>query len=146
MVETMPVTDEVHFTACCEDDDRVYLNEGQSRELWDIWSEFDDEHGEFMLIVIPEWLSEEELGMRRPFLFARVEYDDDSKGAVLFGDAHILDIGAVENKALTMVDSMNIDDVVTPLDITGDNEYIDEPGLIWVPRSQMTVFERINGA
>jgi len=143
MVEKSPVRDAEHFVKVCSTAEHSPLNEGQARELWDIWMAHKEEHNNRspLLVLIPEWLSEKELDKRRPFMFADIEHDDDSRGAVLFGHIELIDIGAIENKVLTVSESVDIDDIVTLLDISEESEYVDTPGNIWVPRSQMTVFD-----
>lgn len=112
--------------------------EQQRLECYNIWREYADEHGECMLILVPEWFSDKELDARRPFLFGEVEYDADDSGAVLFSSMSILNISVVENQALG---DLGMGIAIEELDISESSDHIDEPGKMWVPRSQMEVFE-----
>lgn len=107
-------------------------------ELWDIW-EYRYRNGSYdYLIFVPEWLPENEFGQRWPYMFAEVEYDDDSKGAVLFRDVRLIDPSIVENQVWTQV---SLSDTLERLDISGDSDHIDDPGKVWIARSLFTAFE-----
>lgn len=114
------------------------LNTDQLEELWSLWTQRVELFGNCVLILVPEWFAGEEFGARRPFLFAQVEHDDESSGAVLFSDAHEVDISVVEQM---VVDELDYDQTVEMLDITNTDDYIDEKGKVWIPRSLMTVLE-----
>jgi len=143
MVETDVVTNVEDFVETFTSSDTNDLDEAQATELWELWSSYEETFGDALLVSIPGWLSESELGKHRPFLFATVEYDDDDSGAVLFTDMRMIDVSVIKNRALTMSDAIDASDSVEDLDISGRNDYIDDPGMMWVPRSQMSVYERI---
>lgn len=108
--------------------------------LWDIWSARRDSGvTDNVLIVLPPWYAAEELDRRWPYLFGRVEFDNSEKKAVLFDDVRMIDVNIVENPVW---DDVTLTETLTVLDITDTNDYIDEQGKIWIPRSLMTVFER----
>lgn len=139
MVDTLPVNDSDHFKTVSETVEENHLNDGQCDELWELWSA----HGpDKKLVLLPEWFSENEFGARRPFLFTSVEHDDPDSGAVLFSDAVLVDISIVENGVFTQSDEIEVDDAVTVLDISEEDDYIDEPGKVWIPRSLMSVYEQ----
>jgi len=142
MVDTTPVGDQTHFATVCTDLEASELNDAQCEELWDVWSEYVDAYGDTRLVLVPEWFSENEFGSRRPFVFASVEHDDPDSGAVLFSDAELVNISIVENTALTTTPQIGLEEATEQLDVSGDDDYIDEPGKVWIPRSLMTVFER----
>lgn len=116
------------------------LDAAQIVELWDIWdtfrSEYPSESTQY-LVAVPQWYMLDEVGIRRPFFFAETEYDDFSKDAVLWGDTYLIDISIIENTAFNAV---SIDETVNELDVSDDNDYIDESGKIWIPRKLMTTF------
>lgn len=160
-METVTVTDGAEeFVEYCSQPDSLsevlgedtIFGEENFRELWDIWNEYQDEYGGSIFIVIPEWFSENEFGKSRPFLFGTVEYDDESSGAVLFSNVRIVNKSIVLNCALSETTAQfTIDELVESndrsapdnlIDITDSNDYVDEAGKIWIPRSQMVAFER----
>lgn len=141
MVDTLPVTGEADFVSSCVGDEEVSLNKAQLEELWSLWSKYIDERGDTLLIQIPEWFSESELHARRPFLLGEVEHDDPDSGAVLFSDVHRVNISVVENQVLTD-GHLGIQNYARLLDISDEDDYIDDPGFFWIPRSIMTVYER----
>jgi hypothetical protein len=139
MVETLSVSDLSEFTTALDGADDVELDTEGMVELWDIWSaRADDGHDQY-LVVVPEWFAGQEFGKRRPFFFGSSEFDDPGKGAMLFSDVQMIDISIVENGAF---DRVSMDHTLELLDISEEDDYIDEAGLIWIPRSLMTVFER----
>lgn len=119
------------------------LDPSQMVELWDIWQSFRSEYpseSTQYLVTVPQWYMLDEVGIRRPFFFAETEYDDYSKDAVLWGNTYLIDISIVEN---TVFDAVSINETVDKLDVSADNDYIDESGKIWIPRKLMTTF-RLN--
>jgi len=106
-------------------------------ELWDVWNFRLDTGNNEYLILIPEWMSDSDLGKRRPALLGTVEYDEPEKGAVLW-DAYSVDVSIVENGVW---DQVSIDQVLEQIDLS-DTDHLDEPGLTWVSRAHSIVFER----
>ena len=139
MVDTIPVESADHFVTVCGEQEDNDLNASQCRELYELWERYSNERGECYLILVPEWFSSKEFGARRPYTFADVEHDDPSSGAVLFGDSQMVDISLVENES---TDAVELDFAVEQLDISEDDDYIDEGGLVWIPRSLLTCFKR----
>ena len=144
MVDTVPVNSRDHFAIVADeeaedsDDD---FNRGQYSELYDIWQDYADANGDRVLFKVPGWFSENEFGARRPFLIATIGHDDPSSGAILFEDVQMINISVVENEALCdLQDDDGFDRTYDELDISADDDYIDESGKTWVPRSLMTVF------
>lgn len=140
MVDTLPVDGRDHFITIGGEQEEDPLNRAQRGELWDLWSQFIDEHGDCKLVLVPEWFSESEYGARRPYLFAQVEHDDSSSGAVLFSSTQMVNISVVENEVFGDVPLHQTFDV---LDVSQEDDYIDESGKVWIPRSLMTVFDRV---
>ena len=138
MVETEAVDGESMFTTAVVGLEDVSLSESQAEQLWSLWQQRESMFGACKLIVVPEWFASDEFGARRPLLFGIVEHDDPDSGAVLFSDLYMVDISIVENE---VVDQVDFDQAVDKLDITASDDYIDEAGKAWIPRSLMTVFE-----
>ena len=151
MVDTIPVQSKEHFVTVFDeetDDDEHNLNDEQLAELYESWSDFKSEYGDdYKLVVVPDWFSESDFESgRRPFIFANVEHDDPSSGAVLWSDAQLLDPSVVENTMFSQIPidqsggGVDIANVTDELDISDTDDYIDESGKAWVPRSLATVF------
>lgn len=145
MVDSLPITGEEHFVEMCTANEDNNLNPAQLSELWDLWGRYETEFGDVLLIVVPEWFSENEFDaerdIRRPLLFGQVEHDDPDSGAVLFSEVDMVDISVVENEALGKA-QLAVRECVDRLDISADDDYIDESGKVWIPRSLMTIYER----
>lgn len=140
MVDSTPIQSRDHFVVrLSEIDDDDVLNDSQAGELYDIWLEYINNNGDRHLFMVPEWFSENEFGARRPFLIATVEHDDPDSGAVLFSDTQMVNISVVENHALA---KLEFSDSYDELDISDGDDYIDESGKTWVPRSLMKVFHQ----
>ena len=146
MVDSVPVTSRDHFAVVADEqqeDADENLNTAQHGELYDIWQEYARMHGERVMFKVPGWFSENEFGARRPFCIGTIGHDDPSSGAILFEDVQMINISVVENEALC--DLEEEDDGFArsydELDISDDDDYIDESGKTWVPRSLMTVFQ-----
>lgn len=121
------------------DGDEVPLSKEGADELWNIWDyRLRNGAGEY-LVISRNWLAEEKFGRQWPCMFANVEYDDESKAAVLFRDGRIIDHSIIENQVWSEV-PMN--DVLDTVEIESD--HIDEKGKCWMPRSQMIVFEVVD--
>lgn len=139
MADTTSVSSESEFVTAVGDAEESELTETAREVLYEIWQDFSDEHHpDAHVILIPDWFSEKELDARRPVLFGTIEHDDPDSGAVLFANVHIVDISTVENDAYAFV---SLEDSVDELDISDEDEYIDEPGLFWVPRKLMSLYE-----
>lgn len=130
--------DEVMDANIGDRDEPLPLSKEGADELWTIWSyRLRNGAGE-LLVFVPEWIAENDYGRRWPYLFCQTEYDDDSKGAVLFRDIRMVDPSIVEGGYWSDV---TMDDVLAKLDISDENDYVDDPGKAWIARSMMTVFE-----
>ena len=141
MVDSNPVKSKEHFVEVCSTVEENSLNSSQLEELYDVWTEYYQTHDDSVLVLVPDWFSENEFNSgRRPYFFATIEHDDPSSGAILFSNANLLNISVVENKVLAEV---SIEQSIEQLDISKDDDYIDEAGKVWIPRSLMTVFEQI---
>lgn len=140
MVDTVTVDNEEEFVREIVGNDDLETTDAGAKELWRIWS-FRHDNGatDDVLVAIPGWYAQDELGKRHPFLFAQVEHDDPDKGAVLFDDARVIDVNIVENE---LWDDVTISKTLDVVDLTEKSEYVDERGLIWIPRTLMTVYER----
>lgn len=144
MVDSKTVADGDSFTAQMLDATESLSPTG-IRQVWDYWELLRDEQEPFastdhVLLVVEPWLIAEELGIKRPLLLGTIEHDDESKGAILFDDLHTLDISIFENEVWGE-DPVEMADVLEPVDISDSNEYIDDPGMMWLPRSQITAIE-----
>lgn len=115
------------------------ITDDGSRELWRVW-EFRYENGatDDVLVALPPWFAQDEFDKRRPFFFAQIEHDDEDSGAILFKDARLIDINIIENE---IWDEVTITDTLEVLDVSDENDYIDETGKVWTPRSLMYIFE-----
>lgn len=139
MAETVVVSSGDELAEALTTLDNNPLDSGGANELWDIWTDWTEAGHDHHLLHIPGWFSDNELDARRPFLFVKIEYDDDSKGTVLFDDCRIVDISIVENKVW---DKVSMTQTLEMLDISEDDDHLDDPGMIWIPRSIYTMFER----
>jgi hypothetical protein len=104
-------------------------------DLWDIVVAYCDQESDGYLLLLPEWFTQKEFDFRRPFMIGQIEFDRDDKGAVLFSDTHIIDVSIVENGVW---DVAEYDETIEQLDISDEDDHIDEPGLVWIPRTLMT--------
>jgi hypothetical protein len=141
-VDTVEVTDAAELANVATNDDNLDMIQSQYEELWDIWYTTCEEFGDCKLITIPDWLAKDSFGERRPILVGNIEHDDEEKGAVLFRNLRKINISIVENRALTEVTGIEPEDLAEPVDISDDNDYVEEAGLSWIPRSEMCVYER----
>lgn len=115
------------------------LSDAGAEELWRVWK-FRYENGaeDDVLVALPSWFAQDEFDKNRPYFFAQIEHDDPDSGAILFKDARLIDINVVENE---IWDEVTISETLEVLDISDENDYIDEKGKIWTPRSLMYIFE-----
>lgn len=142
MVNSQRIESLPEFTDRFSSIDEPELTAEQMVELWDIWEDFRinwETHSTTYLVAVPQWYMLEEIGIRRPFLFAETEYDNFSKDAVLWGNTQLIDISIVEN---AVFDQVSLEETVEELDVSADNDYIDESGKMWIPRKLMTTFRR----
>lgn len=140
-MDTIPVENESEFVNFFDHDRENELGDEQAESLWQLWESVQDADNNVLLVQMAEWVSKDKLGARRPFLFAEVEYDNDNKGAVLFSETEAVNISIVENSAADQALEEDGIEISTDVDRT-DTDFVDEQGLIWVPRSEMTVYER----
>ena len=119
----------------------VELTEPTVEEIWRVWDAWLENHPHYVLVIVPDWFASNDFGARRPVFFAMVEHDDPEKGAILFDNAQLVDISIVENQVFDG-DMVTLDDTLETLDMSEDNDYIDDPGLVWIPRSLMSVYDR----
>lgn len=140
-METITVHTEDEFVRqLVSDQTDVDVTSDGAAELWQIWSErFESGNDNELLVVLPPWYARDELDRSWPYLFAESEFDNAEKKAVLFDNARMVNINIVENEIWSRV---TMTEAIEPVDITDDNDYIDEKGKLWIPRSLMTVFQR----
>jgi len=147
MVDAYTVDGPAEFaeTATDLDMNQNQLSGDQFTDLWDLWDLRTEMFGPCSLVVVQEWFASDEFGALRPFVFAQVEHDDPSSGAVLFVDAQLIDISIVRGGHVDAIadpdTELTFGRVVTELDISSTDDYIDESGKAWIPRSLMTVFQ-----
>lgn len=137
MVDSVTVQSENHFVDVYGGEDDPLDNNNQRRELFQCWKAVADP--DTMFLLIPEWFSGKELdGKRRPFLFGTVEHDDPDSGAVLFSDLEMLDPSFPINQAL---EQLGIEHAMEVLDISKEDDYIEDSGKMWIPRSLLEIYE-----
>lgn len=141
MANTIEITNEDEFIREVVPIEDLDLSDDGARELWKIWTErYENGADEDVLVALPSWFAQNEFGNNRPYFFAKIEHDDPNSGAILFSDARQIDINVIENG---IWDRVTMTDALSVLDVTDDNEYIDESGKVWTPRSLMHIFERV---
>lgn len=142
MAETVSVTNEDDFVAQIVNVDDLSMTSDGARECWSLWTDrYENGAENDVLVALPDWFSQKEFDAHRPYFFAKIEHDDPSSGAILFSDARQIDINIIENGVwdkVTMTEALDV------LDISETNEYIDESGKVWCPRSVITIFERFD--
>jgi len=113
-----------------------------AEELWKMW-EYRHRNGadEDYLIFVPKWLADNDFGQQWPYMFAGIEYDDESKGSVLFRDIRLIDPSVIENG---MWSEFSLSEATEVLDVSKENDYVDEPGKMWIARSQFAAFEMVD--
>lgn len=143
MADTTVVGNQDEFVQEIVSIEDLELTEAGAEELWRVW-EFRYENGatDDVLVALPGWFAQDEFDKRFPYFFASIEYDNEEKGAVLFSDARLIDVNVVEN---AIWDDVTISETVEVLDISDQNDHIDEKGKIWIPRSLMYIFEMNDG-
>lgn len=139
MVDSITISSEDEFIdAVAGVDEDPFDRDEERAECYKLWTQFVDEKGPYVLVMLPNWFADNEFGIRRPVLFAIVEHDDSDSGAVLFSNAEMVNISVIDNLAL---DKLGMDAAFDELDISDDDDYIDESGKMWIPRSLMQIFE-----
>lgn len=133
------VADKDEFASIVSQDEDVGISRGAVEELWEIWSFRAENGSDDIVVTVPEWFSTEEFGVRRPVFFAKVEYDADDKKAVLFDDIRLVDVSVLENEVW---DQVTITETLDLLDLSDENDYLDESGMDWIPRSLFQIYER----
>jgi hypothetical protein len=138
MADVTTVSSEDEFVQSIVSDEDLSITDDGAAELWDIW-QYRHNNGadNDVLVALPDWFAQDEFGKNRPYFFASIERDEDDSGAILFSDARLIDISIIENGVW---DDVTISETVELLDVTDDNEYIDEKGKVWTPRSLMSIF------
>lgn len=139
-METVSISGRRDFIDEIKDRD-LPISKSGADELFRIW-EYRYRHGadEDYLIFIPKWMAKSDFDKEWPYLFAAVEFDDDSKGAVLFRDARMIDPSIVENEVWSQV---SLSDVLDRVDLS-DTDFVDDPGKTWISREHSTVFEMVD--
>jgi len=138
MADTTTVRTEDEFVQEIVSTDDLNLSDEGAAELWRIWK-FRYENGatDDVLVALPEWFAQDEFDRNRPYFFASIEHDDPEKGAILFSDARQININIVENQVW---DDVTMTEALEVLDISDDDDYIDEQGKVWSPRSLIHIF------
>jgi hypothetical protein len=142
MADTIVVHNERELIDELVEHDDFNFDSSDVRELWRIWTEryengADDEY----LIGIPGWFARKEFDAGdHPLFFAEIEHDG-SDNAILFTNLRRLDANVIVN---SIWDDVTMSESLTVVDISDDDDYIDERGKAWIPRSLATVFERTN--
>lgn len=140
MADITEISSEQDFTLEVVSDDDIEITDDGAAELWRIWTyRYENGATDDVLVTLPRWFAEEELGKNHPYFFASIEHDDPDSGAILFADARLVDANVVENG---LWDDVTITETLETIDISEDDDYIDEAGKIWIPRSLMTIYER----
>ena len=140
MADTITVTDGDTFASKVVEIEDLNLDLDSAEELWNIWTKrYENGADEDVLVALPAWFAQKELDKNWPYFFAKIEHDDPEKGAILFDSARLVDVNVIGN---CIFDQVTMTDALEVLDISDDDDYIDERGKIWAPRSQMYIFER----
>jgi len=108
------------------------------REAYRVWTAFRAEvASNARLIVLPAWFARKEFDdATTPLLVGSVAYDDADKGAVLFDTLHTIDTNICVNEAFDIVE---LEETVRELDVSDEDDYIDESGKDWLPRNLATM-------
>lgn len=137
-METVSVSSASEFVETVETETAIDMSEDALEDVWRCWRFRRENGSDDYLVAVPDWLSTDKFDARRPFFFAKPEYDNEDKGAILFRDVRTIDISIIQ---AGMYDDVSINEVVELVDISDESDHIDEDGMIWSPRSQQTVFE-----
>lgn len=142
MADTIAVVTQDEFVKESVSIDDLDLTDQGAEELWRIWTQrYENGADDDVLVALPGWFAQDEFGRNRPYFFAQIEHDDPDSGAILFSDARQININVIENgiwDEVTMTEALDV------LDVSDENEYIDEKGKVWTPRSLMHIFKRVD--
>lgn len=140
MANTIPVATEDDFVSSIVSQEDLDLTDDGASELWSLWTErYENGAEDDVLVAVPSWFAQKEFDRNRPYFFAQIEHDDPDKGAILFTGARQIDINVIENE---IWDQVTMTEALDVLDISDEDDYIDERGKLWSPRSLMHVYER----
>lgn len=109
--------------------------------VWQLWRQTDQ-----LLVYAEPWVTQQGIGAERPFLLADVEHDDPSSGAILFDNVRTMEIGSVRSQKSDrfsferIVENDHASEADGYIDISPDDDYIDDPRMMWVPREYSTIF------
>lgn len=109
------------------------LTPDEAKALYHFWQQSD----QAVALVLDDWVTKDDLNMRRPYLLGTVERNDQDSGAVLFSDLLTLDTGTIENKNY---DRFDFGETTEDLDISDESDYIDDAGKMWAPRGCADAF------
>lgn len=138
MADTTSVADEEELREAIASNEELQLKPGAPEELWKVWEERrENGNTDEVVIAVPGWYAENEFDKRRPLMFGEIEYDEQGKGAVLFSELQFIDQNILNNQVFHVV---SMDDVTDVVDISDSNDYIDEAGKSWIPRTLMTIY------
>lgn len=138
MGETIRVSSRDELVEHVASDNENRLDEDAVRELYDVWEFRASNDSSDVLVTVPGWFASNEFDARRPVFFAQVEHDDQSKKAILFSEGRLIDVSVLDNQIWEQV---TISDALEELDISNDNDFVDEAGKIWIPRSLVSVYK-----
>lgn len=139
MADTTVVSSRDEFVQDIVSNEDLDLTDDGAKELWRIWKfRYDNGAVDDVLVALPGWFSREEFDRNRPYFFAKIEHDDPDSGAILFSDARLINVNVIENG---IWDDVTISKTLDVLDVSQGNDYIDEKGKVWTPRSLMEIYE-----
>lgn len=140
MAETTVVSSKQEFVEAIVAEEDLDITDQGAEELWRVWQyRYDNGAVDDVVVAVPGWFANNEFGKRWPVMFAQIEHDDDSSKAVLFDDARLVDVNVIENG---IWDEVTISETLEVVDIVDENDYVDERGMIWIPRKLMYIYER----
>lgn len=136
-METIPVSSAADLVEHINGADEIELSGDAAEDCWRLWHKRQQRGSDTYLVAVANWVSRDKFDANRPVFFAEEEYDNADKGAVLFSDIRTIDHNILE---AGMYDDVSVNELLEPVD-RSDTEHIDEPGLAWIPRTSMMVFE-----
>lgn len=138
-MDTVSVESKSTFVNIVDTEGDIEISTEGARECWELWEALRAEGFDGYVIGIPNWVAEDKFDRRRPLVFGHEEYDEKTKGAILFRDLQTPDKSALEAQMYSQ-QLASSGEILEEVDQT-DSEYIDEKGLAWIPRDYCTVFE-----